>query len=260
MTIQRIQGVEPITEDDAFLEKVLEHAHIPSLMCALVHITGDADLIRGDIRPEISFFGDEQGNITEDDQAKIRALALEALKKLRDGAKLPPPPSQATVSEMVDFIVGRELSGDYGEFLHSELSLNGEDPYKPQGLDRIDDATKQDFKVLVIGGGMSGLLAGIRLQEAGIPFEIVERHQDVGGTWYQNTYPGCRVDSPNHIYSYSFRPTDWPKYYSPQNVLREYFDQVAVEHGLKRHTRFGTEVTEARFDEDTAIDGVGAFP
>ena len=71
MTIQRIQGVEPITEDDAFLEKVLEHAHIPSLMCALVHITGDADLIRGDIRPEISFFGDEQGGILLPDGAHL---------------------------------------------------------------------------------------------------------------------------------------------------------------------------------------------
>ena len=74
----------------------------------------------------------------------------------------------------------------------------------------------------------------------------------MGGTWHQNTYPGCRVDSPNHIYSYSFRPTDWPQYYSPQKVLHEYFDQVANEHGLKRHIRFGTEVMQARFDEQSA--------
>lgn len=252
MSIHSIQGVEPITEDDAFLEKALEHAHIPSLMCALVHITGDADWVRGRIRPEISFFGDEQGNIPEEDQRYVREHALAALKKLRDGAELPPPPSQDVVSEMVNFIVGKELSKDYGEFLHAELSLDGEDPYKPQGLEQIPEADKENFKVIVIGGGMSGLLAGIRLQEAGIPFEIIERHQDVGGTWYQNTYPGCRVDSPNHIYSYSFRPTDWPQFYSPQKVLREYFDQVAIDYGLKRHTRFGTEVTEARFDDDTA--------
>ena len=125
---------------------------------------------------------------------------------------------------MVNFIVGRELTP----------------------ADR-----KQNFKVIIIGAGMSGLLAAIRLQEAGIPFEIIERHADVGGTWYQNTYPGCRVDSPNHIYSYSFRPADWPQYYSPQQVLREYFDKVAVDYGLKRHTRFGTEVTHARFDDDS---------
>ncbi len=252
MTVRALKGVEPITEDDQFIAEALKYAHIPSLMCALVHLTGDPELIRGDIRPEISFFGDEQGNITEKDQDKIRALALEALKKLRDGAELPPPPSQEVVSEMVNFIVGRELSPDYGEFLHAELMLSGNDPYKPRGLDDIPAADRENFKVIIIGAGMSGILAGIRLQEAGIPFEIIERHKDVGGTWYQNTYPGCRVDSPNHIYSYSFRPSDWPQFYSPQKVLREYFDNVAVEHGLKRHVRFGTEVTEARFDEDTA--------
>ena len=252
MTVQALRGVQPITEDDRFMAEALEHAHIPSLMCALVHITGDDDLVRGGIRPDISFFGDEQGNISAADQQKIRELALEELKKLRAGAALPPPPSQDVVSEMVNFIVGRELSADYGEFLHAELMLNGDDPYKPQDLERIPEADKAGFKVVVIGAGMSGLLAGIRLQEAGIPFEIIERHKDVGGTWYQNTYPGCRVDSPNHIYTYSFRPTDWPQYYSPQKVLREYFDQVAVEFGMKRHTRFGTEVTSARFDDDSA--------
>jgi 4-hydroxyacetophenone monooxygenase len=252
MTIKTLSGLEsiqPITADDAFLARALEHAHIPSLMCALVHLTGDAALIRGRIRPEISFFGDEQGNIAPEDQKHIRAIALEALKKLRDGAALPPPPSGAVVNEMVDFIVGRELPSDYGEFLHAELMLNGEDPYKPQGLDRVPAAQRADFKVIIIGAGMSGLLAAIRLQEAGIPYEIIERHQDVGGTWYQNTYPGCRVDSPNHIYSYSFRPADWPQYYSPQKVLREYFAQAAEDYDLKRHTRFGTEVSRARFDE-----------
>lgn len=211
-TLKGLESIQPITEDDAFLAGVLEHAHIPSLMCALVHLTGDAGLVRGRIRPEISFFGDEQGNIAAEDQQHVRAIALEALKRLRSGAPLPPPPSEAVVNEMVGFIVGRELPTDYGEFLHAELMLNGEDPYKPQGLDRVPAADRAGFKVLIIGAGMSGILAAIRLQEAGIPFEIVERHDDVGGTWYQNTYPGCRVDSPNHIYSYSFRPADWPQF------------------------------------------------
>ncbi|HEX7037332.1 MAG TPA: NAD(P)/FAD-dependent oxidoreductase [Pseudomonadales bacterium] len=252
MTVEALKGVRPITEDDAFIARALQQAHIPSLMCALVHLTGDPSLVRGDVRPQIGFFGDEQGNIPPEEQQKVRDFALEVLKKLRDGAPLPPPPSRDVVAEMVNFIVGRELAPDYGEFLHAELMLDGSDPYQPKGLDEIPARVRAGFKVIVIGAGMSGLLAGIRLQEAGIPFEIIERHQDVGGTWYQNTYPGCRVDSPNHIYSYSFRPTDWPQYYSPQKVLREYFDQVAVEYGLKRHTRFGTEVTHCRFDDATA--------
>jgi len=253
MTVEtRIHGLEhirPITASDAEIAAALEDAHIPSLMCALVHITGDDGLVRGPIKPVISFFGDEQGNISPEDQQTIRARAFDALRKFRDGAPLPPAPSRDTVNEMVDFLVDRQLTPEYGEFLHAELMLTGEDPYATEGLDAIPAEARRNFKVLIIGAGMSGILAGIRLQAAGIPFEIIERHDDVGGTWYQNTYPGCRVDSPNHIYSYSFRPADWPQYYSPQPVLREYFDQTASDYGLKAHTRFGTEVKEARFDE-----------
>ena len=71
------------------------------------------------------------------------------------------------------------------------------------------------MKVLVIGAGMSGLLTGIRLKQAGIDFTIIEKNADVGGTWLENTYPGCRVDNPNHMYSYSFEPNhDWPQHFS----------------------------------------------
>jgi 4-hydroxyacetophenone monooxygenase len=253
MSIKGLEHIRPITATDAEIAAALKDAHIPSLMCALVHVTGDAGLLRGPIRPVINFFGDEQGNISPEDQETIRVRALEALCALRDGAPMPPAPSRAVVDEMVDFIVDRQLNPEYGEFLHAELMLTGEDPYAPEGLDAIPVDARQAFKVLIIGAGMSGILAAIRLQAAGIAFEIIERHDDVGGTWYQNTYPGCRVDSPNHIYSYSFRPADWPQYYSPQPVLREYFDQTAIDYGLKAHTRFGTEVKEARFDESGGV-------
>jgi 4-hydroxyacetophenone monooxygenase len=253
MTIRGLEGIRPITASDAEIAAALKDAHIPSLMCALVHLNGDPGIVRGAIKPVINFFGDDQGNISPEDQDKIRAQALDALRRLRDGAPLPPPPSREIVNEMVDFIVDKELTPEYGEFLHAELMLTGEDAYAPEGLDQTPASARGAFKVLIIGAGMSGMLAAIRLQEAGIPFEIIERHDDVAGTWYQNTYPGCRVDSPNHIYSYSFRPADWPQYYSPQPVLREYFNQTAIDYGLKAHTRFGAEVKEARFDETSGL-------
>ena len=88
--------------------------------------------------------------------------------------------------------------------------------------------------VVVIGAGMSGLLAGIRLQQAGIPFTIVEKNADVGGTWFENSYPDCRVDNPSHLYSYSFEPNhEWPNHFSPQPVLLAYFQDVADKHGLR---------------------------
>jgi 4-hydroxyacetophenone monooxygenase len=248
------QGYAEITDDDRRIEAALEEAHIPSLMCALVHLTGDASLLRGDIRPVSTFLGDPQGGIGEAQQARVRALALEALRAHRDGdQQLPPPPSRETVREMLDFVIGQEVSPQYVQFLMQELALEGDDPYAQPQVHEVPAAARSSFRVLIIGAGMSGLLAGIRLQEAGIPFVIVEKNPNVGGTWYENTYPGCRVDSPNHTYSYSFRPQDWPQHFSPQQVLLDYFERCASDYGLREHIRFETEVTSARFDEQRGV-------
>src|SRR3546814_19238407 len=89
---------------------------------------------------------------------------------------------------------------------------------------------------------MSGLLAAHRLQQVGVEHTILEKHPDVGGTWLANTYPGCRVDVPNHFYSYSFaQSARWPQFFSTQPALLEYFQAFAAEQGLRDCIRFGTE-------------------
>ena len=246
----RSLATEPIKEDDAAIRAALEDAHVPSLMNALVHLTGDASILRGTVRPQAGFLVDPQGGIAPADQAAIRARALAAICAYRDGGqRLPAPPSQALVQEMVNFATGQELGAGYGEFLQAELALDGEDSYGVAELLALPAEARARFKVVIVGAGMSGLLAGIRLKEAGIGFEIVERHGDVGGTWHQNIYPGCRVDSPNHTYSYSFQPHDWPQFYSSQPVLRDYFRDCAERFGLRPHIRFNTDVEAATFDE-----------
>lgn len=243
-----------IDADDDTIRAALEDAHIPSLMNALVHLTGDAAVIRGDIQPESGFLVDPQGGIAEADQARIREQAFEALKAYRDnGQRLPSAPDADLVHEMVNFASGQELSPEYGTFLEAELALQDEDSYGVPELAKLPAEARANFKVVIVGAGMSGLLAGIRLKAAGIGFEIVERHGDVGGTWYQNTYPGCRVDSPNHTYSYSFHPTDWPQFYSSQEVLRRYFDDCATQYGLRENIRFHTDVEAATYDEDRGV-------
>ena len=207
-----------ITADDPTIRSALQDAHVPSLMMALVHLTGDPSILRGDIRPSSDFFtflADPQAGITEAQQATIRALALDALRAYRDGGgRLPPPPCEDTVHEMMNFITGQTLSPDYVQFLMGELALAGDDAYA-QPIDTVPSAVKQGFRVLIVGAGMSGLLAAIRLKQEGIAYTIVEKNADVGGTWFENTYPGCRVDNPNHIYSYSFEPNhDWPQHFS----------------------------------------------
>ena len=239
-----------IRDTDETIKAALKEAHIPSLVCSLVHMTGDQELVRGDIRPTLELFGDPQGGLTEEQQQHFRDLAFEALKSYRDSAgEMPGPPHASLMNEMVSYMIGGEIPAQYGEYLTAELSLNGEDPYAPPGMDDLDDEAKLKFKVVIIGAGMSGLLAAVRLQQANIPFTILERHPDVGGTWFQNIYPGCRVDSSNHMYSYSFKPKDWPQHYSPQEVLREYFADTANEYNLRQYIRFAAEVETMTWDD-----------
>jgi cation diffusion facilitator CzcD-associated flavoprotein CzcO len=104
---------------------------------------------------------------------------------------------------------------------------------------------------VIVGAGMSGLLAGIRLKERGIDdFVILERSDSVGGTWYDNSYPGASCDVPSHLYSYSFAPNpNWTRAFARQPEILAYFRDVAERYGLNPHIRFGTEVTSAAFDE-----------
>lgn len=249
----RFDSWQPIEDDDAAIAAALEDANIPALMAALVHVTGDAGVIRQGIAPSNDFFGDADGNISEADKAKIRAQALDAIRAYRDrGCTLPAPPEKAPIREMMDFIAGQELPDEYEAFLESELALDGADPYWQPGLDALPSERRSDFHVLIVGAGMSGLLAAYRLRQAGIAFSIVEKNDDVGGTWFENTYPGCRVDSPNHTYSYSFAPNDWPQHFSAQPVLLDYFRSCADEMAVREHIRFGTEVVRSTWDEATA--------
>ena len=80
---------------------------------------------------------------------------------------------------------------------------------------------------------------------------MLEKNDEVGGTWYENSYPGCRVDNPNHNYSYSFAQRhDWPFHFSSQDVLLDYFRRCASDFGLRDHIRFGTEVVSATWSDE----------
>jgi cation diffusion facilitator CzcD-associated flavoprotein CzcO len=104
---------------------------------------------------------------------------------------------------------------------------------------------------VIIGSGFSGLGAAIRLlREGHRDLVVLERADDVGGTWRDNTYPGCRCDVQSNPYSYSFAlKPDWSESYPSQPELWEYLRQIAARHGLDRYLRFGREVTAARWDE-----------
>ncbi len=103
--------------------------------------------------------------------------------------------------------------------------------------------------VLVIGAGMSGILLGIKLREAGITdITIVEKGDGVGGTWRENTYPGVSCDVPAHMYAYSFEPfVGWDDRFAEGAQIRQYFEQTADKYGITELVRFNEEVTAAQY-------------
>jgi cation diffusion facilitator CzcD-associated flavoprotein CzcO len=106
--------------------------------------------------------------------------------------------------------------------------------------------------VVIVGTGFSGLGMAIQLRKEGRDdFVILEKAHDVGGTWRDNSYPGCACDIPSHMYSFSFEQNpDWSRAYSPQPEIWRYMREVADKHDLRRFVRFGQEMTGARWDAE----------
>lgn len=236
---------EPFTTADAEIAAALEQVSIPTLLLSCVHITGDPRFIR-DFRQNGIFLNEIQGFMSEEDKARARAEALPVIADYRDrGCPQPAPLPAELVKEMMDWAACETVPDAYLGLLSEELDLDGVDPRSPAPVERA-----AELSVVVIGCGESGVLAGIRLAQAGIPFTIIEKNEGPGGTWWENDYPGARVDVANHFYCYSFEPnSDWGHYFAEQPELRAYFSDLVTKHGLTEHIRWGTEVTGAVWDE-----------
>lgn len=105
-------------------------------------------------------------------------------------------------------------------------------------------------RTLIIGSGFSGLGMAIELQRRGVDFLILEKADEIGGTWRDNTYPGCACDIPSHMYSFSFEPkADWSHMWSFQPEIQEYLLGVTAKYGLRRYIEFGAHVDRAHWDD-----------
>ena len=115
----------------------------------------------------------------------------------------------------------------------------------------------EHVRVAVIGSGFGGLGAAVRLRRQGITdFVVLERADSVGGTWRDNSYPGCACDVPSHLYSFSFAPNaEWPRNFSGQPHIRAYLEQVTDTFGLRPHLRFQLRGAEHAVEQRGAALG-----
>jgi 4-hydroxyacetophenone monooxygenase len=241
-----------LNADDDTIRAAVDQAEIPALLPALAALTGDQDLVPDHLRPSAGGLMDPTAGLSEDQQIEARSRAVDALRSLRDRGEVPDPEVDVgTLRDLLEFASGGAPVDEYLELLREELNL-GADLRTPD-WSKAEVAPDRPFRVAVIGAGMSGIVAAHRLRQAGIDVEVFEKNDDVGGTWYENRYPGCRVDVSNLFYSYSFaQRDDWPEHYSSQSVLLDYFRQVADATGVRSLIRFSTEVTSLAYDDDTA--------
>jgi 4-hydroxyacetophenone monooxygenase len=148
---------------------------------------------------------------------------------------------------MLSCALAEEVPGEYGELLSEEMGLLSRDVEIPA------DVVPEDFRVVIIGAGLSGLCMGMKLASAGIDFVILEKDEDLGGTWLENVYPGCGVDTPGHLYTFSFAPNPGlTRYFAKRDEVHDYIQRIACESDIKRYVRFSTEVVRARYQ---AADG-----
>lgn len=247
---------KPFTTPTAQIAAALEQVSIPTLLLSLVHISGDPRFI-GDFKPAGIFLNEVQGFMSEEDKARARAAALPVITDYRDrGCPEPAPLPRGLIKEMMDWAACETVPDDYVPLLFEELDFEGVDPRRPAPLPPERAA---ELPVIVVGCGESGILAGIRLKQANIPFTILEKNAGPGGTWWENSYPGARVDVANHFYCYSFEPSnDWKHFFAEQPELQAYFTMMMDKYGLGEHVRWRTEVLAAEWDDDEGMWAVTA--
>ncbi len=240
----------PITETDEELRAILDDPAIelPPILPALAYTLGDLSLLDPDLHLDNAKLLEEQGGWSPEQQARCREIALGALIRLRDEGT-PAEPADDLVPEIMNWTAGEQLTGSYVPMLTEELAPADRDLRAPQW--RLDElAPGRDFTVAIIGAGMSGILAAHRFTQAGVQVVIIEKNESIGGTWHENTYPGCRVDVSNHVYCYSFmQKHDWPQFHSAQSDLLKYFNDCADHFGVRDLIRFSTEVSSVVWDD-----------
>lgn len=240
-------------DDDLTLRRAIDGADPATLLMVLVQLTGERGWLE-EARPWISGPMRYHERMPDDLRSAIRNALYDKLTAMRArGAALPPIPTGSLLAEMLSVAAGETLPPEYVPMMREEL-----DPQAGalRGMIWRGERPARDvlarYKVVIVGAGMSGILAAIRLKEAGLDFVIYEKNTDVGGTWLENVYPGCGVDTPNHFYSYSFEPDhEWSHFFAKRDELWDYFRNVAARHDLMAHIRFGTEVEALDYDAAT---------
>jgi 4-hydroxyacetophenone monooxygenase len=220
-----------------FIRRAVELADVNGVRVALYHQTRD---------PEIAVMP-VAAKMTPDDRERLIAKAVDWLET-HAGPGMPEEPPEDELRALLNMATGEEI----GEL---EFLVRREFPaFQPfpnmvgwtNGKPELPDG----FKVAVIGSGFSGIAAGVQLGLLGIPYVVIERRADPGGTWTIHRYPDVRVDTASITYEFAFEKLyQWEEYFGPGASVRQYLHHVSKKYGVFENTRFNSDLKRATFDE-----------
>ncbi|WP_273452322.1 flavin-containing monooxygenase [Nevskia ramosa] len=242
-----VDGVaRSLVADDAVLKSHCNAGELPVLLLTAAHLSGDLSLLRNEWAPTY-VLSSYAGGLEASQEAEARALCFEKLSAFRDSGKpVPQRPSYDFLAAALQWTCGKD-SEPLQPLLNEQFVFGEDDPQKP-GWTKSQLAPNRDFHVLIVGAGVSGMLLAHRFKQAGVDFTIYEKNTEVGGTWWENDYPGCAVDINSFIYSYTFAQQVWPHYFAKRDEVFAYLNDCAKRFGLRDHVRFSTEVVAADWD------------
>lgn len=234
--------------DSAELEAALAGANVPTMLAVYVHLSGDAAMldrfaphIRPAFAPEPTAIPPE---LSDELRGKLRAVLTGATPLSGEA------PDDALFQRIMSVMVGEPVEREFIELAFDQCGFR---PWIDRSQVPGRPPRPAGFKVLVIGAGMTGMAAATKLDEAGYDYVVIEKNPEVGGTWFENRYPGVGVDTPSHFYSFSWEIwPDWQHYHPQGADMQRYMVEVADKYGLRRKIRFDTTVETLVYDAATS--------
>lgn len=230
------------------LPSAIDEGDIRVLLMVLTHMTGDERWLEPPYRPkrDVRLIPDPQAGLPPQIQREIRAAVVGLFA---NGAPKPviTDPGNDLMLKMMRATLGESVAPEYAPLMREEMGFI---PREARWTERPSGEALAKQHVLIVGAGVCAIALGVALGRLGIPYTIVEKNEDLGGTWYVNRYPGCGVDTPNHSYSFSFgKRNRWTRYFAQRQELLTYLRKVALEHDIRSHLRLSTELMSSDWDE-----------
>ncbi|CAN5260143.1 NAD(P)/FAD-dependent oxidoreductase [soil metagenome] len=247
-TMAKIEAKKRPADVAALAARIAVGAELPVLMMTAAHLTGDYSQLRDDTRP-VPVFGVLKGSGSEARQLElINTSALRVAEFMLQNREVPSLTFD-TLHRVASWATGQESEKFVPLFLEEVVS--DRDLRRPEWVkDRI--APDRPFSVGIVGGGESGIILSTRLREAGVSHTIYEKNNELGGTWLENDYPGCRVDINSFLYSYASGDHIWSEYFGQQQEVLSYLQAFARNHDVYANARLGVRVQEAKWDSESA--------